>query len=71
MLNSAFTGNYRGELDQLYQDKLGITVTDTDGDVWNGDLFSCIGGRSGVVARIQACPNGVCNDNGNGKNDTC
>ncbi|KDR83275.1 hypothetical protein GALMADRAFT_57764 [Galerina marginata CBS 339.88] len=61
----------KGQLDQLYRDVLGITVSSANGDVWNGDLFACNGGRSGVVTRIQACPSGVCTDNGNGKSDTC
>ncbi|PPQ83531.1 hypothetical protein CVT26_004299 [Gymnopilus dilepis] len=64
-------GNYRAQLDQVYQDVKGITVTSTDGDVWNGDLFSCDGGRSGTVTWLQSCANGVCDDNGNGKSDTC
>ncbi|KAF8905227.1 hypothetical protein CPB84DRAFT_1771951 [Gymnopilus junonius] len=64
-------GNYQGQLDRLYQDVLDITVTSTDGNVWNGDLFTCVGGRSAVVKHLQACPNGLCNDNGNGKSDTC
>lgn len=62
-----FPGNYQGQIDQNVYDRLTTLEAIDDG---SDTLFSCAGGRSGVIIFIVDCANG-CQDNGAGISDQC
>ena len=62
----ALSGNYQPQIDQNTFDRTGL-VEDNNGA---NALYSCGGGRSGVIGYLQLCSGG-CQDNGSGTSDQC